>query len=128
MSMPRELSFDLLRLDPSVREALLRSRDRYGLSEIVVERLAWAAFYRNWDSAMVEAWAAARSDNGDRLEIPEGPVGKPPAIDPLSPWAFAELGLRSGVLPGGGAFDDRGWGQVDGQTVSLKRYSRETRR
>src|SRR6266542_2969328 len=126
--MPRELSFDLLRLDVAVREALLQSRDRYLLTDAIVEELAWAAFYRNWDGAMVEAWAAAKSSNSDRLEIPKGPVSKAPSIDPLSPWAFAELGLRSGILPGGGVLDERGWGAIDGETVSLETYSREARK
>src|SRR5579859_1262713 len=126
--MPHELSFDLLRLDVAIREALLRSRDRYLLTDAILEELAWAASCRNWDAPMVEAWAAAKSGSGNRLEIPKGPVSKAPAIDPLSPWAFAELGLRSGVLPGGGVFDERGWGTVDGQTVSLERYNGETRK
>jgi hypothetical protein len=126
--MPRELSFDLLRLDPAIREALLRLRDKYGLSDTVVEQLAWAAFYRHWDGAMLEAWAAAKSTSGDRLEIPHGPVRKAPAIDPLSPWAFTELGLRNGVLPGGAILDDDGWGDIGGRTVALSTYTRATRK
>ena len=43
---------------------------------------------------MLESWAAAKSRQDERLEIPRGPVPRPPPIDPSSPWAFAELGLR----------------------------------
>src|SRR5436190_23814234 len=125
--MQRELSFDLLRLDPPVREALLRARNKYGLSDVIVEQLACAAFYRSWDGAMVDAWAAAKSSSRNRVEIPYGSLRKLPAVDPLSPWAFAELGLRNGVLPGGAVLDDAGWGEIGGRRVALGTYVRATR-
>jgi hypothetical protein len=126
--MSPELSLHLLRLDPAVREALARSREKYAVTEAIVEELAWAAFHRNWDGPMVEAWAAAKSANHERLKIPTGPVRKGPPIDPLSPWAFPELGLRSGVLPGSGVLDDEGWGEIGGRRVTLGTYARAARK
>ncbi len=126
--MPVELSVDLPPLDLTVREALLRSRDKFALSDVNITELAWAAFYRNWDAPMLESWVAAKRCEGNRIEIPRGPAPKPLPIDPLSPLAFAEFGLRNGILPGRGVLDQQGWAEVDGRAVSLGAYSRAARR
>jgi|SRR5579859_1492980 len=50
------------------------------------------------------------------------------SVDPVSPVAFAELGLRSGILPGNCVLDEQGWGEIDGELVPLETYDRAARK
>jgi hypothetical protein len=87
-------------LDPSLRVLLSRLRESFGLSEHTVGELAWAAFNRRWDAAMVEAWARAKAGMGHLAVIPKGPARQPAPVDPSGAWAYSHLGITHGVLLG----------------------------
>src|SRR5258708_36223412 len=126
--MPANSSQSLPPLGSSLLEALARLAQTLALSDNTVAELAWAAFYRKWDGVMLEAWARATKSLGDRARIPTGPMPGPKAIDARSPWAYAELGLQHGVLPGQAIFGEKGVEQawLDDRPVSLKTYRRAT--
>src|SRR6266542_675409 len=100
VNMPTNQPLSLPPLDSSLIESLRGLAESLALSEHTVVELAWAAFHRNWDVAMLEAWARAKKSVGDGLRNPTGSERRLARIDAMSPWAYAELGLRNGVLPG----------------------------
>jgi len=114
-------------LDSLLLESLRGIATRLELNDRTLMELACAAFHRNWDAAMLEAWARAKKSAGDRLRIPAGFEPSLAPIDPMSPWAYAELGLRNGVLPGGAVLGEGGWGEIDGQPVSGASFRRKAK-
>jgi hypothetical protein len=125
--MPTDQPLPLPPLDSSLLESLRRLASRLALNDRTLLELAWVAFYRNWEVAMLEAWARAKKSAGDRLPIPAGFEARLAPIDPMSAWAYAELGLRNGVLPGGAVFGEGGWGEIDGRPVSGPSFRSKTK-
>jgi len=119
--MARNLPSSLPPLDSSLREHLMWLGEHLGFSDLTVSELAWVAFHRNWDAAMLDTWAKAKKALGDRVVVPAGPAAPPNVIDPRSQWAMVELGTRHGVLPGQVVTNEDGtvveaW--LDGRAVS----------
>src|SRR5579859_8109410 len=87
-------------LDSSLRELLVRLGESLGLSDLTLAELGWAAFHRQWDAPMLEAWARAKKSFGESARVPKGRGRDPELIDPTNPWAIVELGTCHGLLPG----------------------------